>query len=437
MLIILSLLLSPAIALKDGEMELLLVQVIWRHGDRSPTYTFRSDPFQERNWTFGGGGYGQLSPIGMKQHFNLGKLIRNMYVDTGFLGGRYSSKEIYVRSSDLNRTIISAMSNMMGMYGQNDSIRGVDYPDVPGWPVGYVPVAVHTVNRNTDYVVIPHAPCDRQEKLWKMAKESDEVKAYLNKPEVANVFRDLTSKCGEEIDTENIWIVRDALLIEQIHANETLRKTNKWFSDEFFKKISEIDVQLQQYGNGIFSKPVIMNNLDIGLEIQKIRGGSMFNDLNMHMNMKLDCLNNKHRPRCKWISGLKYYVYSGHDTTISAFFSILRLEEVIIPRGYPAYSAAVFIELWMNTTDGQPYFKIAYHPDDVENSIYPVTQRIAACEGKIYCNLAVFRDYAAKIKPDQAMYKWCRVDPLKASAALLSLATLALSLISQASWLSY
>ncbi|KIH64491.1 hypothetical protein ANCDUO_05199, partial [Ancylostoma duodenale] len=61
---------------------------------------------------------------------------------------------IYVRSSDLNRTIISAISNMMGMYGQNDgaSIRDVDYPDIPGWPAGYVPVAVHTVNRNTDYV---------------------------------------------------------------------------------------------------------------------------------------------------------------------------------------------------------------------------------------------------------------------------------------------
>ncbi|KIH66709.1 hypothetical protein ANCDUO_02965 [Ancylostoma duodenale] len=54
----------------------------------------------------------------------------------------------------------------------------------------------------------------------------------------------------------------------------------------------------------------MINNLDIGLELQKIRGGWMFNDINMHMNIKLDCLNNKHLSKCKWVNGLKYYVYS-------------------------------------------------------------------------------------------------------------------------------
>ncbi|KHJ80399.1 hypothetical protein OESDEN_19926 [Oesophagostomum dentatum] len=141
-------------SLRDGEMELLLVQAIWRHGDRSPTKTFPTDPFQDGNWTFGGGGFGQLSPIGMRQHLNLGKLLRSTYVDTGFLSRRYSSKEIYVRSTDVNRTIISAMSNMLGMYGQNtgDSVAEEDYPIEPGWPAGFIPIAIHTVDDDTDYV---------------------------------------------------------------------------------------------------------------------------------------------------------------------------------------------------------------------------------------------------------------------------------------------
>ncbi|PIO59634.1 hypothetical protein TELCIR_18899, partial [Teladorsagia circumcincta] len=68
---------------------------IWRHGDRSPTATFPTDPFQERNWTFGGGGFGQLSPIGMRQHMRLGKLLRETYIDEmKFLSPRYSSKEV-------------------------------------------------------------------------------------------------------------------------------------------------------------------------------------------------------------------------------------------------------------------------------------------------------------------------------------------------------
>ncbi|VDP30585.1 unnamed protein product [Heligmosomoides polygyrus] len=129
--------------------------MVWRHGDRSPMKTCQTDPIQERNWTFGGGGYGQLSPIGMKQHLKFGKLLRKKYVEEmGFLSKRYSSKEIYIRSTDRNRTIISAISNLLGMYGQNDgtNVVGVDYPDDADWPAGFVPVAIHTSDHSRDHV---------------------------------------------------------------------------------------------------------------------------------------------------------------------------------------------------------------------------------------------------------------------------------------------
>ncbi|KJH45449.1 histidine acid phosphatase [Dictyocaulus viviparus] len=221
-----------------------LIDPIWRHGDRSPTETFSSDPFQEDVWSFGGGGFGQLSPIGMAQHLSFGKLLRKVYVDTGFLSKKYSSKEIYVRSTDVNRTIISAMSNLLGMYAQNDnsSQAGVDYPNVEGWPRGYVPIPVHTVEYDTDYIGNPDANCERQKILWNMAKTSKELQAFQNRPDV---------------------------------------------------------------GDGT----LMMASLDIGLEIQKIRGGSLFNDINMRIKTKLDCLN-RTIAECKWINDLKYYVYS-------------------------------------------------------------------------------------------------------------------------------
>ncbi|VDM69303.1 unnamed protein product [Strongylus vulgaris] len=128
---------------------------MWRHGDRTPTKTFKNDPIQEANWTMGGSGFGQLTPLGMQQQMKLGKLIRKTYVDDHkFLSPQYSSKEIYVRATDTNRTIVSAMSNMVGMYGQKDFGHkpNVDYPNATAWPAQYVPIAVHTMHKPTDYV---------------------------------------------------------------------------------------------------------------------------------------------------------------------------------------------------------------------------------------------------------------------------------------------
>uniref|UniRef100_A0A0K0DRC0 acid phosphatase n=1 Tax=Angiostrongylus cantonensis TaxID=6313 RepID=A0A0K0DRC0_ANGCA len=127
---------------------------VWRHGDRLPIEICPTDPIQEDDWALGGGGFGQLTPLGMAQQFKFGKLLREFYVETGFLSKKYSSKEIYILSTDVNRTIISAMSNMLGMYGQPDgsSRAEIDYPNATGWPVGYVPIPVHTIDFNTDHV---------------------------------------------------------------------------------------------------------------------------------------------------------------------------------------------------------------------------------------------------------------------------------------------
>lgn len=84
-----------------GADTLAFVQAVWRHGDRSPTLTFPTDPHQEDAWPQG---WGQLTPLGMEQHVDLGKRLRSRYVD-GQNGGykllseRYNSKEIYIRST--------------------------------------------------------------------------------------------------------------------------------------------------------------------------------------------------------------------------------------------------------------------------------------------------------------------------------------------------
>ncbi|VDK57036.1 unnamed protein product [Cylicostephanus goldi] len=71
--------------------------------------------------------------------------------------------------------------------------------------------------------------------------------------------------------------------------------------------------------------------------------------------------------------------------------------KVIVPGVYPEYAAAAFIELWRNESDSQPYFKLLYRANKT-SPIYPITKEISECDGKEYCPLQVFRDFAEKVK---------------------------------------
>ena len=65
--------------------------------------------------------------------YNLGKFLRNRYND--FLGEKYDENDIYVRASDVDRTMMSAMSNLAGLYPpQGDQIWNPDihWQPIPG-----------------------------------------------------------------------------------------------------------------------------------------------------------------------------------------------------------------------------------------------------------------------------------------------------------------
>lgn len=90
-------------------------------------------------------GLGEITRKGLEQQYHLGGLIRSRY--DGFLSKHYSPFEIYVRSSDYNRTLVSAQANLLAMYPPEDSELFVK-------DIRWRPIPVHTVPKRQDKVII-------------------------------------------------------------------------------------------------------------------------------------------------------------------------------------------------------------------------------------------------------------------------------------------
>uniref|UniRef100_A0A7E4VQP8 Acid phosphatase n=1 Tax=Panagrellus redivivus TaxID=6233 RepID=A0A7E4VQP8_PANRE len=124
--------------------ELVHVQVLFRHGDRAPAGTYANDPYQENAWPVP---WGELTNDGMFQHFTQGRRLQKRYIqDLKYVHQKYRSNHIKVRSTDVDRTLMSAYAHLAGFYGTSPDT----HPSDGSWPSNWSPVPVHTVDHATD-----------------------------------------------------------------------------------------------------------------------------------------------------------------------------------------------------------------------------------------------------------------------------------------------
>lgn len=108
----------------------------------------------------------------MRQQYKLGQYFRRRYGK--IIGEKYSSNDIYVHSTDYDRTIMSAQANLAGLYHPSkDSL----WNDTILWR----PIPVHTIPPKYDHAMFgPHADCPDFDK---------EFKKYENEcPEVQRIY---------------------------------------------------------------------------------------------------------------------------------------------------------------------------------------------------------------------------------------------------------
>nr|XP_020765988.1 prostatic acid phosphatase isoform X2 [Odocoileus virginianus texanus] len=330
--------------------ELRFVTLVFRHGDRSPIETFPNDPIKESSWPQG---FGQLTQLGMAQHYELGEYIRKRYEN--FLNESYKHEQVHVRSTDIDRTLMSAMTNLAALFPP----EGISIwnPSLP-----WQPIPVHTVPVSEDQLLyLPFRNCPRFQELHSETLISEEFQKRLHPyKDFIEVLPKLTGYHDQ--DLLGIWSkVYDPLFCEGVH-NFTLPS---WATEDTMTKLKEISELSLLSLYGIHKQK----------EKSRLQGGVLINEILNHM--KSATLPSNHR---------KLIMYSAHDTTVSALQMALDVYNGILP----PYASCHMMELYFQ--EGE-YFVEMYYRNETRYEPHPLT--LPGCT--LSCPLTKFVELVAPV----------------------------------------
>lgn len=137
----------------------------------------------------------------------MGEYLRQRYINLIGNNGAYHKDKIYVRSTDVDRCLISAAHALAGMFPPTgNQIWKSNFP----WQA----IPIHTLPEKDDHILTTKRPCPKYEKLHKAIDASDEMKAVVEKhKELFKRLERLTGKPVQKIG--HINILYQTLMIEK------------------------------------------------------------------------------------------------------------------------------------------------------------------------------------------------------------------------------
>ncbi|CEF70003.1 Histidine phosphatase superfamily, clade-2-containing protein [Strongyloides ratti] len=325
---------------------LLNVQIIWRHGDRPPTEIYQYDP-NKNVWSVS---LGQLTQKGMRQHYDLGKRFFKKYSqEKKLLNSNYDANQIYVRSTDIDRTLVSAYSNLAGFYAQSKNT----YP-------------------NDDYLLNPNFKCERRSQLEDDRRNNPKFLDYQST--LSNLCEYLTKHSGIK--------VKGYTEIRNLYSNIRLEKRYynlpqpSWVTQDIY---NQMEIVVNKSINYIHGEEGF--GLPDDIELIRLKGGNFA--YTILQNIK-NTINNNSDTKL-------YFAFSAHDDTLWAFATVLGFKKKVMGEGYVDYAASFTIELWKNESKNY-YIKILY-AGNAYDEFKTVTSFIKGCPQSDFCPIEIFENY--------------------------------------------
>ncbi|XP_060104875.1 prostatic acid phosphatase-like isoform X2 [Heteronotia binoei] len=186
---------------------LTFATLIYRHGDRSPIETYPNALHKESEWPQG---FGQLTTLGMQQQHELGQYIKKRY--SNFLSPTYKREEIYVQSTDVDRTIMSAQVNLAGLFPPSTS-------EMWNPQILWQPIPIYVIPKSfRPKLRYPIFDCPRYKKLLRETMASrefrDKIQPYRNFLKTIADHSGYDMRSLRNLYTFKVWNVQDTLLCE-------------------------------------------------------------------------------------------------------------------------------------------------------------------------------------------------------------------------------
>ncbi|CAH3013992.1 unnamed protein product [Porites evermanni] len=341
----------------ESNLELVLVQMAFRHGARTPVFRPPCEELELVTWTAdllgtlphtdvayelkhvsggpcpvseskerllkrllkGGIPAGQLTKVGQQQMYELGKKRGKLYVDNlKFLQETYHPEEIYTRTSDFQRTIDSARCVLAGMFGKERLKE----------------LTMYTEHEEKEFLYPNVSHCKALKNCWKYfqhAKGLDHIKGFDDRQE--KLEQALNMNGDNKLSSIHLKDIVSAMMAHNMEVPKNILQNLNLIEEQALQLFLSL-----QYGvNSGNSKKIL--SLGIGLFLEHI------------MDNFIKKIDGKHN--------YKMMLYSAHDVTLAPILMLLG----VLDDKWPDFAADIAFELYRDK-DRQYYIRVLYKGEE-------------------------------------------------------------------------